>query len=408
MLNRVVTSLALIACLLNVACSEQAFRAAIITQSQPAPGNFLVPPKIDILLAEDDTGSIIEAYPAIAAQLPIFLQALEEQNWDYRFATTPLTNQRSLDQIQGAKFDANWSLETPSLWSPSFPGQSPNMLTAIASSFFRKPDNYNHLITLNQVNNTLNGLEPGLETIVQALTTEAPQTNFLRPDAMTIVFALGNGEDTSGVTFCTRADGLVGPCEQVGFPAQGTMASSFNSYKNQLLSLVSSGATSDIRFVSAVAQTATGNCLGSTSRVGTRYMDMAQALGGISIDICSQPVPAILGAFQNFLEEIRIAYRTRFLIMDSEPNPETIQVLVYRNGVTEGLETIPNDPINGWTYLGGPNTVFTTETENEAGNTIFFNEATGYIIELHGDAIMRGNDTVDIRFQPVSAGNASG
>src|SRR4051794_33044980 len=79
-------------------CNNLAFNISPSTQNIQGPANFMIPPKVDILLVEDDTGSAYEVYPTISQQLPVFLNQLQAETWDYHFATTPLTTFRSARQ----------------------------------------------------------------------------------------------------------------------------------------------------------------------------------------------------------------------------------------------------------------------------------------------------------------------
>jgi hypothetical protein len=382
----------LVLTLLYGACSKQEFNVSKTIATQKAPGTYTIPPKIDFLLAEDDTGSIFEAYTPIANQLPLFLRDLEKNGWDYHFATTPLTRDRPLNEIIASKFDLNWG----SQWLPSLPGMLPEM---IPSAFFRKPEQYAGFLTSSDINNGTNGLEPGFETVRRALYNQATGTGFLREDALLVILVVGNGEDTSGVTLCTRVDGFVGPCENMGMPG-GTLDSSFTFYRNQFLGLKSAH-DSLVRFYSAVSKSAQSNCLGGKSYVGLRYQKMALGLGGAHYDICSQPISTVLSALNSSLQIQRLSFRTRYLFLDREPDPVTIKIEKFLNGDPTQVIELAQSATQGWTYAGYLKNVFAIDSPAP------LNLSSGYAIELHGSAKLVGNDTAEITFKPIGARDSS-
>lgn len=388
------SALALISALTLFGCGKQEFNVAKTVSSQKAPGTYVIPPKIDFLLAEDDTGSIFEAYAAIATQLPRFLNNLEAQGWDYHFATTPLTRERNFTEILASKYDPNWG----SLWQPSYPGALPDSAGMITASLFRRPEQYSGFLTTGDINNGLNGLEPGFETIRRALYNRVSGTGFLRSDALLVILIVGNGEDTSGVTLCTRVDGFVGPCENLGMPG-GTKESSFNFYKDQFLALKAS--TAQVKVFSAVAKFAQQNCLGGKSYVGSRYQQMALNLNGSHYDICSQPIDSVLSALSSSLQIQRLSFRTRYLFIDQKPDPTTIKVEKFINGDPGQVIELPQNSTNGWTFEGYLSNVFAIDSP------VNLNSSSGYAIELHGSAKLVGNDTAEITFKPADAHDSS-
>src|SRR5688500_13871118 len=72
-------------------CGPVAFVANNLCSVQKGPGYFSIAPKLDLVLVEDNTGSMDVALDELKKQTPEFLNLLESQNWDYRFATVPLT-----------------------------------------------------------------------------------------------------------------------------------------------------------------------------------------------------------------------------------------------------------------------------------------------------------------------------
>src|SRR4051812_4224687 len=75
----------------SAGCGKQAFFVSLSQEQQKAPGAFIVAPKVDIMLVQDDTGSMIAPYQQVAAQIPPFLSNLQAKGWNYHFATSTLT-----------------------------------------------------------------------------------------------------------------------------------------------------------------------------------------------------------------------------------------------------------------------------------------------------------------------------
>lgn len=370
------------------ACGPQKFDVATSSEAQQSPGHFVIPPKVDILLAEDDTGSIMEAYEQIEEQIPQFLKSLEKKGWDYHFATTGLTTERAMSQVMASRYDGNWGAE----WQASFPGAEPDTFGMVNPSVFRFPDAYTGFMTPQTLSNAGNGLEPGFETIKRTLLDQAPGTGFLRDDAMLVVLVMGNGNDTSGINFCTRFDGVTQPCND------GSWDSSLAQYKSDFGSLKLS--PNLVKFYSAVADRQKSNCLGSRSYVGTRYQWMASALGGESYDICSKPVESVLEGVAANLESSKVAYRRRFLMINYDAEVSTIQITRSQGGESRAIE--PGE-INGWTYYGevtASNPIYTLEIDGANGVVQQGKVTSGFAIELHGTAILSGDETAKVKSEP--------
>ena len=368
-------------------CGKQTFDVAESTSLLGAPGSFLVPPKVDIVLVEDDTGSMSEAYSQFSSQIPAFLQSMEDNRWDYRFATVPLTKFRTIDQALVSHFDINWG----AAWTSPFPGAAP--VAGILASLFRTPDNYSRFITTADLNNSLNGKEPGLQNVSNVLLNSST-ANFTRSDAMLVVVFAGNGEDTSGVTYCTRFDGVTLPCEELGISG-GTKESSYQTYKAKFAGLKPNPAS--LKIFAAVADFYQTGCLGGNSYPGTRYKRLAQELGGAAYDICNTPISGVLDAVNNSLEVQRLSFRTRYLFIEQDANPDTIQVVKYVNGNTGNAVTIPRSNTDGWEYKGYLNSVYAIDAH------VNMNLTSGFAIELHGSAKLIGNDTAKVTYKPAGA-----
>ncbi len=388
-------------------CGKESYVTTSTIQGQTAPGHFTVPPKVDIVLAEDDTGSIKEAYGNIAYQLPLFLQDIESKGWDYHFLTMPLTSDRPVSQVTASRYDANWGTQ----WVSPFPGAQMNRLQNVYASVFRFPWDYNDFLSYEEaggsMENAFENLRVGFQTRINS------NTGFSRPDAMTVVLVIGNGDDTSMVNYCYRPDGLAVACETLGKPscsslsqyssnpAQnncGTKQLSLNFYKSQLQSTKPD--PSLVKFYAAVAAYRTDNCLGGASYAGSRYQQMAAATGGQAYDVCSQPISSVLSSLSNHLQATKLAFRTRYLFINQDPNQDTIEIIKYPGGDRSHGVAIPRGATNGWTYAGLVNNVYAVDYPTP------MNMASGYAIELHGTAKLVGDDTADVTFLPAGLQNS--
>jgi hypothetical protein len=403
-------SVLLVGLLAGSGCTRQAFIVGRNLASQAAPGSYIIPPKVDILLVEDDTGSMAEAQPSIIRQMPGLLNQMEANHWDYHFATAALTNtDRVIDQVAVSRYDSNYG----AAWMPPYPGADPLSL-AVPSFVFRTTSTYNQFLGSGDINNNLAGYEPGFEGIRDAFERRLPDTGFLRDDALLVVLVVGNGNDNSLVNLCRRSDNVVVPCEQLGKPACtslsqydpavdasqcGSASLSYQYYKNGFMSLKPD--PSQIRFFAAVSNYNSSSCLNGYSTIGSRYQRMAGDLHGQSFDICKQPVGTALSGLASSLQIQRLQFETRYLFIEEEPDVSTIEVLVYRNGDKNQAESIPMDPDNGWTYAGYVSDVYAIDAPIE------MNLSSGFAIELHGAAKLVGNDSADVTYTAAGISNSA-
>ncbi len=381
-----------------VGCGQTAFNVLATIQHQPNPGYAVIPPKVDILLFVDDTGSMTSAYSTIATQVPQFLSQLQSQNWDYHFASNPLTTPRNkIPQVAGSIYDSN----SPG-WTPPYPGAPYGGSENIISSFFRSPSTYTDFLTQAQVNTNLGGAEPGFSTIQSTLNTSIQGTGFLRPDSLLVLIVMGNGDDTSGLSLCDRGDGFMTSCS-------GSNPTNISTYQRAFSTVhVGSSPANPVRFYAVENLNGTSSCLGDTGPAiqSTRYSLMATALGGQSYDICSQSIGATLAGVSGNLTSTQLAYQTRYLILSGPPNLSSVVVTKYIGGNTNSSKNIPQSSSDGWTYAGYINNQGVNQLVGPTGTTAFMNNATGYAIQLHGSAMLSGNDTASVKFTPYGAANS--
>jgi hypothetical protein len=382
-------------------CGKAAFNVTTSNRNAPAPGTYVIPPRVDIALFVDDTGSMYEAFPAIQGEVPKFLTKLEQQNWDYHFTIGRLTNSLAVTQVVGSKYDGNRSD-----WTPAYPGASRQVTGTLNSSVFRSPERFSYFPDQSWISNRRGGYEPGFSTITSTLESGLNNTGFLRSDSMLVVVVLGNGDDTSYLNLCPRADGSLVPCaapvHPVCVPTRNdptggssncdSRGTSLEFFKNKLRALNPSA-----KMFSAVSLSASANCYGSRAYQGSRYMSLSSSLGGASFDVCSQSVAQVLDALNQSLQVERRSFRTKYIMIDQAPELSTIRVTRYVGGDTQQAQVIPQDPNNGWTYAGHLSNVAVID------QPIPMNVQSGYAIELHGSAKLIGNDTAFVEWKPEGA-----
>jgi hypothetical protein len=276
---------------------------------------------------------------------------------------------------------------------------------------------YSGFLQQGQATNQLEGAEPGFLTMLQnaqgAFSNAAFKNGtFFRPDALLAIVMVGTGNDTSYVNFCHRADGVSVPCEQVtnsvcsslsqaqptGYPIYsatapgcGSSQLSLNYFQQQLAALKPS--SQQVKMFSAVASFNSASsgallCAGGYATAGTRYQNMALALGGQTYDVCSQPLSTILPDIAQNLTATALQYQQNYVVLQQQPNPSTISVTENVNGSTV---SIPQDANNGWTYVG-------LTTQYTIDYPIQLNQETGYMIELHGSAVLSGSSSASVTF----------
>ena len=388
-------------CLLMMGCGKSGFNVMKNNQDALAAGTYMIPPRVDIALFVDDTGSMYQAFPQIQGEVPQFLQKLEQQNWDYRFTLSRLTTVQPILQVVGSQYDGNRTD-----WVPSYPGASRTSSGALSASVFRSPLNFSLYPNQSWSSTVSGGYEPGLLTIKNTLESESARANFIRPDAMLVVVVLGNGDDTSYLNLCPRADGSLVSCAAPlhpvctptptdptgGNPNCDSRTTSLDFFREKLKAL-----NPNTKFFSAVSPQSSASCYGSRAYAGFRYMSLASALGGSSYDVCSQNVAQVLDDLTQSLQGERRAFRTKYIMLDQAPEVSTLKITKYGGGNSHHAQVIPQDPIHGWTYAGYLSQVAVID------QPIPMNVQSGYAIELHGSAQLIGEDRASLEWKPQGA-----
>ena len=391
---------------LAAGCGKQSYDTLSVVSQSQAAGSFTTPAKVDILLTEDDTGSMRDAYSSISQLMPQFLASLQSSGWDYHFATVPMTHNRSLGphSVAASQYDSGWG----SQWTPPYPGAQANGPGMVVGSFFTLPQNYQGFLGYGDIQGGLGGLEPTFQTLWNDLNDSTfTSSHFLRADSLFVILAIGNGDDTSGVKYCPRSPGSQQrvPCEQAynpdysqatcGTPGvsasncyPGTQSGAVSAFANAFRQIPGHG-SSPVQFYAAVSTQNTGNgCFNGQAYGGSQYMNMAATMGGASYDVCQGggSISSVISQLSGQLQATRDSYKTRYIFIDHSPADLT-KVTVTKNGQT----LIKDDP-NGWTYVGNT-TVYAIDYPTP------MNQQTGYAIRLNGTAELVGTDTSSVTFQ---------
>ena len=379
-----------------IACGPQAFVPNSTASSQVAPGGMNLPPKVDIVLGMSSNGTMRNIAPGTNSEIPAFLKTLQKSGWDYRFVSIPLSEYHPTDSadklslqraISVSQYDANNPVDT---WLPPFPGATREASPAILFDFLAPSFNVSQILPSDPIDNH----ESGFHNQISFLNRDDVKNNFLRPDALLAVITLSNADDHS--------DWQWGAKDSID---QGHETISENTYRDQFLA-IKGNQTSLVKYYSLVADSKI-DCRGLTSWSGIRYRDMASLLNGQTVDICSNTVADSLAAISANLEIYRLNFIKKYLVVGTEPNVGTISVTKF-NAASNTLPTtysasvLSQNANDGWTYAGpvpkdGVNTVVSPVPMNKV--------TSGYLIELHGSAMLKGLDTADITYQ--NAGSVS-
>jgi len=392
-----------------VACGNKAsFEVVSSTEATSGPGFYSMPPKVDIAVFMSTRGSMISVLPTVNPDIQNFLSILDSEGWDYHFVMTSLDTPQTPTRIACSVYDGN-----STNWQPPYPGAS-RASSSVVSNYYSSASNYTNYMS----GSASNGLEAGLDTINTFYKSSfGVQSGFSRPDAMSVIFVVSNGNDTSKVNYCPRNDGSMAPCEQAdtahplctanandptgGSTTCGSDASSLAYYQRNLLAV-----KSNLKFFAAVPESGEATCLNENAQTGTRYMEMASRLGGAYFDLCTQSLGAVLTDLTLSLAAVQQSYKTQELFISQAANPSTIVVTKAINGDPGNVVIIPQSTTQGWNYEGQVTNVPVIYSVAPNGAKTYMNTASGYGIHLYGSAVLSGSDTASVQYMPAGANNA--
>ena len=407
------SALAIVAATLALlpACGKQQFQKTTNTVSASGAGAYAIPAKVDVVVFQDDTGSMMSAQAEMQSKAASLLQDLSNSGWDYRFMILPLTQKRTMAagsvQIAASQQDLNWKNESEG-WSPPYPGMDEMLADRVLNGFFARPYGYGYAPTFSnwltdgETHGTAGSVELGLKNITEELTgsTRLNSIGFARNDALLVPIVIGNGDDTE--TFGYGPSCSSSPYGSYQYTHDCDKDNNYpvlHSYANQILSSKGNN-VSKIRLfaaVSTIANRPLSSCYGGDgnngiTHSGSRYQVLAAALNGRSYDLCTRGVSGIFDDIKGALLSVKQTYRQKYLFIAEEPVQSSITITKYIGGSASNAVSIPFDSTNGWTYAG-----YQTNLNAVDYPTPMFPQ-TGYAIELHGSAKLVGDDRADVKY----------
>lgn len=375
MMNSMLKKSALAASILVAlsSCGKQTFDVVQSQQDSTAPGSTSIAPKVDILLAVDDTGSTSGLQAELQTSVRNFVTELQSQGWDFRLAVVPLTAPTSISAITTSKFDPNWG----SQWIAPYPGATQNGVPSVPSYLFVPTDHFSVAVSMNT---SISGQEPGLKNIGDVLNLSSTQSGFLRKDAILATVVLSNGEDS--YAYC--------PPYATNCTPTPTVQSLVDRIKNAKGALLAS----TVRLYSVVNTYGyrVTNCRmadDGVSNAGIRYAQAASATQGLSYNICTQPLSTVLSGIKQNLTTIQLPFVKKNLLLADRPNEATIRV--YKKLANGSQIEVPK---TGWTYLG-----YQTNLPM-ISEPVAADYRSGYIIQLSDTYKLSGSESASVTYLP--------
>jgi len=291
-----------IATLLGLAaCSQQQF--SLPSESTEYGQRVTYATDVDVLWVIDTSGSMEKRQNQLAAQVGVFVDALDQTQLNYQMAVTSMD--MSPDGEKG-RFIAQGG--TPTVLTPS----TPDLAGVLASRL--------------RIGANGSPVERGLQTMKNALSaplaTTGTNQGFLRANSLLVVIFLTDEEDES------VDDDYVGFLDHLRPP----LPSGDRSWVAHFMGVVADD---------PACRTAEWGAFS----VGTRYMTLAQASNGVVESICDADLRRALTNVKARVLEVTTEYP-----LDREPNIDSIVVLV------DG-RTVPKNEENGWTYYAPKNSI---------------------------------------------------
>ena len=355
-------------------CGKQSFDVVQTQHDSGAPGSTSIAPKVDLLLAVDNSGSTYSVQSKLNAAISGFLSQLNTQDWDFRVTAIPLTGAPTISAISASKYDAN-----SANWVAPYPG-APHTST-IPHSMYVAPENFQ--VSVNST--TTDGVENGLANIGTALASANAKQYFIRPEAILAVVVISNGEDSSdGVDYSAYP--------YLPFPTVSSTV--LNGIKNAK----GSALATSVHLFPVVSPFGSRSCSalgGGSAWAGTRYSSAGAQIGGHSaIDICSNSMNSVLAQIQTQVSAIKLNFVKRFIQIESQPNEATL--VVVKHAADGSSITVPKSVGGsaGWVYLGQATAPMVSEP-------VMMDYRTGYMIQLIGDAYkLTGSESATVTYLP--------
>lgn len=330
--------------LLFASCDKSGSNFSILSSSTQYQQQITYEPrKIDVLFVVDNSGSMSSSQQSLANNFPSFIKYFQEKSYDFKIAVT------TTDAFYGDQFVSSGCSLCNVNQTQFKSGTNPKIYVIDSNT-----PNLESVFAQNvNVGISGSGDERAFSSFKAALNSPL-NSGFHRQNAFLSVIIVSDEEDFSHDEISLN--------ESYVQPTLHTI----NSYKNFLESFTGGQANTDFHVSTiSVLDNACKTALGSGRKIGTRYMDIADATGGTKNSICSTFDTILDGISSHIVEQIKAQfYLTRKPILSS------IRVIV------EGV-LVPEDITNGWTYDPVTNS-----------------------ITLHGTFIPSAGTNVTINFDP--------
>lgn len=288
--------------------------------------------KVDILFVIDNSKSMLQHQQRLASRVPDMINALNQLRMDYHVAVTSTT------------------MTTNS-------GTYPMTRQLLGSPKYLTSANINQLGNRLVVGESGSDNERGLDALafVTGSYANSQAPGFLRSDAFFSVIFLGDEDDQSS---------------EFGDGSKNDFINYMNSFRPDFKE---GGRAWIANYIGTINNQSCDN-LGATPSIGTKYMKLVDASGGVKESICSNDFTTALSNIKARIVERITTYRLKDI-----PDKSTIRVAIG------GVE-IFEDAVNGWTL----------ETEVISGKTV-------YMIKFHGTAIPGADQQINVDYRVAGA-----
>ncbi len=315
------------------------------TSAQYEQASTFVPRKLDVLFVVDNSGSMSSSQAALASNFPSFINFFKNKGYDFKIAVTTsdafygdqfVGQSCSLCNVEQTRFRSGTN---PKIYV--IEEDTPNLESVFASNV--------------NVGTTGSGDERAFSSFKAALNSNL-NSGFHRSDAYLSIVLVSDEEDFSHDDINMNES-----------YSQSTLHS-VASYKTFLESFTQGAAGTDFSVSTiSILDTACRNSLGSGRKIGTRYMQLADATLGTKNSLC--------GNFDAVLNTISTTSASQIVAtfhLSRTPVESSIRVLV------DGI-LVPQDSANGWSYDSVQNNV-----------------------SIHGSYAPQSGAVVTINFDPAS------
>jgi len=322
------------------ACKNRKFGLLISDKVQQQQS---VDDKVDILWVIDNSASMMDEQVKIAENFTQYIERLNEYRIDFHLAVV-LTD----INYQGDFISQVFTRDTPEL-IPKFQ----DVINRIRKEYLCAPEQEENILCYQE-----QGLNTAYLAMQKAVGNQAPNQNFLRPDAKLSIIVVSDDDEM------TQGDNAKGPTGNRDMQVSYLMGLK-PAGMIKISSFVADG--SEECYLSNWQNGVFVETAHNIERVGDLYMQASRKTGGYIAAICDSDFISILDA----LGFDSIGLKHRFKLSD---DPDPFSIVVKVDGII-----IPRSRNNGWTY----------------------NEGT-HEIEFHGSFIPQANAQISFTYYKKS------